>query len=185
MPGHAATGNSPGLPGTVRVEDRTHPSTEHLSQRWTRADEWYNFSANVRGSAHVLATMDETTYDAGGNKMGYDHPISWCKPYDGGRAWMTGMGHFGAHYTQEPDFVQHVVGGVQWAAGLAEGDCGGTDWGSFEKVALDSNTSAPSAWTSHPTAACSTPSSCAGRSGLRPADAEHDDGAHPPGVLGR
>ncbi|MGW9419649.1 ThuA domain-containing protein [Cellulosimicrobium funkei] len=143
MPGHAATGNSPGLPGTVRVEDRTHPSTEHLSQRWTRADEWYNFSANVRGSAHVLATMDETTYDAGGNKMGYDHPISWCKPYDGGRAWMTGMGHFGAHYTQEPDFVQHVVGGVQWAAGLVEGDCGGTDWGSFEKVALDSNTSAP------------------------------------------
>ncbi|WP_265521974.1 ThuA domain-containing protein [Oerskovia flava] len=143
MPGHAATGNSPGLPGTVRVEDRTHPSTEHLEQRWDRADEWYNFSANVRGTAHVLATMDETTYAAGGNAMGYDHPISWCKPYDGGRSWMTGMGHFGAHYTQEPEFVQHIVGGVQWAAGLVEGDCGGTDWGQFEKVALDTNTSAP------------------------------------------
>ncbi|WP_049788328.1 ThuA domain-containing protein [Isoptericola variabilis] len=143
MPGHAATGSSPGLLGTVRVEDRTHPSTEHLPQRWERADEWYNFSTNVRGDAHVLATMDESTYEPGSNAMGYDHPISWCKHYDGGRAWMTGMGHFGAHYTAEPEFVQHIVGGVQWAAGLVEGDCGGTDWGQFEKIALDSNTSAP------------------------------------------
>ncbi|HLS15385.1 MAG TPA: ThuA domain-containing protein, partial [Beutenbergiaceae bacterium] len=36
MPGHAATGDDPGQPGTVRVEDRTHPSTEHLPQRWER-----------------------------------------------------------------------------------------------------------------------------------------------------
>ncbi|HEX5542899.1 MAG TPA: ThuA domain-containing protein [Micromonospora sp.] len=143
MPGHAATGSSPGLRGTVRVEDQTHASTTHLPQRWERGDEWYNFSTNVRGSAHVLATMDETTYAPGSNAMGYDHPISWCKPYDGGRAWVTAMGHFGAHYTQEPDFVQHIVGGVQWAAGQVESDCGGTIWGEFEKVPLDQNTSAP------------------------------------------
>ncbi|MEV4810976.1 ThuA domain-containing protein [Micromonospora avicenniae] len=143
MPGHAATGSSPGLPGTVRVEDRTHPSTSHLPQRWERADEWYNYALNVRGDAHVLATMDETTYDPGGNAMGYDHPISWCKPYDGGRAWMTGMGHFGAHYTGEPRLVQHIVGGVKWAAGMVEGDCGATTWDKFERVPLDQNTSAP------------------------------------------
>src|SRR5690606_31111883 len=46
-------------------------------------------------------------------------------------------------YTDEPDFVQHIVGGVQWAAGLAEGDCGGTMWDQFERVPLDQNTSAP------------------------------------------
>ncbi|WP_291415636.1 ThuA domain-containing protein [Actinophytocola sp.] len=143
MPGHATTGSSPGLPGTVRVEDQVHPSTAHLPQRWDRADEWYNYSANVRGEAHVLATMDETTYDPGGNAMGYDHPISWCKPYDGGRAWMTGMGHFGAHYTGEPWLVQHIVGGVKWAAGMVGGDCGGTTWDKFERVPLDQNTSAP------------------------------------------
>jgi glucose/arabinose dehydrogenase/PKD repeat protein/type 1 glutamine amidotransferase len=143
MPGHANTGNSPGQPGTVRVEDRTHPSTQHLPLRWSRADEWYNFSTNVRGNAHILATMDETTYDPGGNAMGYDHPISWCKPYDGGRAWMTGMGHFGAHYTAEPALVQHILGGVKWAAGLEAGDCGGTKWDQFERVPLDQNTSAP------------------------------------------
>ncbi len=143
MPGHAETGESPGQPGTVRVEDGHHPSTEHLPQRWDRADEWYNFSNNVRGDAHVLATMDETTYDPGENAMGYDHPISWCKPYDGGRAWVTGMGHFGSHYTDEPEFVQHIVGGVEWAAGLVESDCGGTVWNEFQRVPLDQNTSAP------------------------------------------
>jgi cytochrome c len=76
MPGHAATGTSPGQPGEVIVEDRTHPSTKHLDGRWARSDEWYNYSTNVRGDAHVLLTMDETTYDPGSNRMGYDHPIS-------------------------------------------------------------------------------------------------------------
>ena len=142
MPGHAATGNSPGLQGQVIVEDKAHPSTKHLGDRWTRSDEWYNFSTNVRGNAHVLLTMDETTYDPGGNRMGYDHPISWCKPYDGGRAWVTGMGHFGAHFT-EPALLAHIIGGVKWAAGVEPGDCGGTINSNFEKVALDENTSAP------------------------------------------
>ncbi len=143
MPGHANTGTDPGQEGVVRVEDDTHPSTEHLTDdRWTRSDEWYNFSNNVRGTAHVLATMDETTYDPGGNAMGYDHPISWCKPYDGGRFWGTAQGHFPSHY-DEPDFMAHLVGGVKYVAGLEEGDCGGTVWESYEKVALDENTSAP------------------------------------------
>ena len=86
--------------------------------------------------------MDESTYDPGGNRMGYDHPISWCKPYDGGRAWVTGMGHFGAHF-QEPALLAHIIGGVKWAAGVEAGDCGGTINSNFEKVALDENTSAP------------------------------------------
>src|SRR5699024_4356989 len=30
-----------------------------------------------------------------------------------------------------------------WAAGLVEGDCGGTDWGMYERIPLDENTSAP------------------------------------------
>jgi cytochrome c len=143
MPAHAATGQDPGLDATVQVEDAVHPSTSHLeSWEWERADEWYNFSTNVRGDAHVLLTMDETTYDPGGEAMGYDHPISWCKGYDGGRAWVTAMGHFGSHYS-EPDLIDHLYGGVQWAAGAADGDCGGTDWDSYDKVSLDSNTSAP------------------------------------------
>ena len=66
----------------------------------------------MRGDHHVLATFDERTYNPGVNARGQDHPITWCKLYDGvnvddgstrtpqryrdGRAWVTGMGHFGA-----------------------------------------------------------------------------------------
>lgn len=152
MPGHAPTGTDPGPSGVVRLEDDVHPSTEHFGDdpattdldetmsRWTRNDEWYNFSNNVRGTAHILATMDETTYSGG--TMGYDHPISWCKPYEGGRFWGTALGHFPSHY-DDADFMQHLVGGVEYVAGIKDGDCGGTVWGNYERVPLDENTSAP------------------------------------------
>lgn len=143
MPGHAPTGTDPGPQGVVRLEDYAHPSTKHFTEgRWTRNDEWYNFSNNVRGTAHVLATVDETTFGSGGGNMGYDHPISWCKPYEGGRFWGTAMGHFPSHF-DEPQLLQHLVGGVKYVAGIEEGDCGGTVWSNFERVPLDQNTSAP------------------------------------------
>jgi glucose/arabinose dehydrogenase/PKD repeat protein len=128
MPGHADGATSPGQTATVDVEDQVHPSTVHLSDPWLRADEWYNFSTNPRETAHVLLTVDESSYDPGSFAMGDDHPISWCKLYEGGRAWITAMGHYAAHYTDEPDFVAHLVGGVQWAANQLPGDCsvGGT-----------------------------------------------------------
>ncbi|WP_210651190.1 OmpL47-type beta-barrel domain-containing protein [Nocardioides sp. SYSU D00065] len=145
MPGHAPTGTDPGPAGVVRNEDTTHPSTKHFKgtpsdTRWARNDEWYNFSNNVRGTAHVLQSMDESTY-SGGN-MGYDHPITWCKPYEGGRFWGTALGHFPSHY-DEPAFMAEIVGGVKYAAGLEEGDCGATVWSNYERIPLDQNTSAP------------------------------------------
>ncbi|WP_210503403.1 OmpL47-type beta-barrel domain-containing protein [Nocardioides xinjiangensis] len=145
MPGHAPTGTDPGPAGVVRNEDTVHPSTEHFrgtpdATRWLRNDEWYNFSNNVRGTAHVLQSMDESTY-SGGN-MGYDHPITWCKPYEGGRFWGTALGHFPSHY-DEPEFMAEIVGGVKYVAGLDEGDCGGTVWSNYERIPLDQNTSAP------------------------------------------
>ena len=49
---------------------------------------------------HVLATIDESTYDGGG--MGADHPIAWWHEYDGGRAWYTAGGHTDEAWS-EPD----------------------------------------------------------------------------------
>jgi type 1 glutamine amidotransferase len=108
---------------TIVVEDATHVSTAHLPARWTRTDEWYNFQTNPRAAVHVLATLDETTYAAGLDAMG-DHPIAWCHVYDGGRAWYTAAGHTAESYA-DPDFRTHLLGGIQSAAGLAPGPCGG------------------------------------------------------------
>ncbi|WP_327089710.1 ThuA domain-containing protein [Nonomuraea sp. NBC_01738] len=138
MPGH-----SPGIfPGTAKVADRAHPSTKNLPRVWQRSEEWYNFAPNNRGQVHVLVTADETTYTPGPNAMGADHPISWCRKAEGGRVWATAMGHETSAYA-EPFFREHVRGGIAWAAGAEEGDCGGTVSGSFEKVTLDDNTADP------------------------------------------
>jgi hypothetical protein len=133
MAGHAATSLS--NVAQVHVDDPDHLSTEDLPDQYGFGDEHYNWDRNVRGDHHVLLTLDESTYNPGPNAMGEDHPISWCKlydgenvndgtgtpkPYDDGRTWITGMGHFGASYTQHGNgkrLVRHIVGGVRWIAG--------------------------------------------------------------------
>ncbi|CAL9332784.1 lectin [Streptomyces sp. enrichment culture] len=107
-------------PATVEVEDRAHDATAHLGSAWQRTDEWYNYRTNPRTTAHVLASLDESSY-AGGNMSG-DHPIAWCKDYQGGRAFYTGGGHTDESYS-EPAFRRHLLGGIRWAAGMTEADC--------------------------------------------------------------
>ncbi|KXK63623.1 PKD domain-containing protein [Micromonospora rosaria] len=127
---------------TVKVEDHAHDSTEHLPERWERYDEWYNFRSNPRSQVHVLASLDETSYNPGAGAMGHDHPIAWCQEYDGGRAWYTGGGHTNESFA-EPEFLEHLLGGIQTAAGVVDSDCAASQTSSFEKVTLDSNTSNP------------------------------------------
>src|SRR5690606_23560748 len=126
----------PGTPtATVVVEDPAHPSTHHLPAQWERTDEWYSFRDNPRGRVHVLASLDESSYNVGSHAMGHDHPIAWCHNYDGGRSWYTGGGHTEASFS-EPEFVQHILGGLRTAAGVEGADCTATVESSFEQVTL-------------------------------------------------
>jgi type 1 glutamine amidotransferase len=100
--------------GTIRIENRVHPSTVGLPPYWPRVDEWYDFNRNPCGNVTVLATLDESTYSGG--TMGLDHPIAWCHDYAGGRAWYTGVGHTDESFA-EPLFLAHILGGIQWTAG--------------------------------------------------------------------
>lgn len=98
---------------TVVVVDKNHPSTRHLPDKWTRADEWYNYKSITPG-LNVLCRLDETSYEGGEN--GDNHPIAWYHDFDGGRAFYTGGGHTEEAF-QEPDFLQHILGGIQYAMG--------------------------------------------------------------------
>ena len=100
---------------TLLVTDGTHPSTEHFPASFTRTDEWYNFQAQPAATVQVLLRIDEASYSGG--TMGATHPIAWAQAYDGGRAWYTAMGHTIESYG-EPLFVQHLAGGIRWAAGF-------------------------------------------------------------------
>jgi len=98
---------------TVKVMDKDHISTRHLPEKWNRKDEWYNYKS-LNPHVHVLATLDEHTYEGG--KNGDFHPIAWYHEYDGGRAFYTGGGHTDECYS-EPDFIKHLALGILWAAG--------------------------------------------------------------------
>ena len=70
-----------------------------------------------RAKLHVLATVDESTYDENdGNATDDDHPVTWCQRYDGGRSWYTAMGHTEASYV-EAEFLRQVLGGIETTAG--------------------------------------------------------------------
>ena len=70
--------------------------------------------------------MDESTYveSDGTDGTDDDHPIAWCKRYDGGRMFYTALGHTEATYT-DANFLKHLLGGLDTAAGVVvDTDCG-------------------------------------------------------------
>ena len=88
-------------------------------------DEWYNlvpFPTRVKFLANVdensLATR-RTTHPGHGNF----HPVSWCQYYDGGRSWVTTLGHDGRAFTDgsgfpgQQEFKRHIVNGILSAMG--------------------------------------------------------------------
>jgi type 1 glutamine amidotransferase len=114
---------------TMKVAGGSNPATDGLPKRWTRTEEWYNFRTNPRPNVRVLITVDEKTYDprgysvpGGSPGMGEDHPISWCHPYDGGRAFYTALGHSSSAYS-EPLVLSHILGGIEETAGVAKFNC--------------------------------------------------------------
>ena len=117
----------------VLVTDRQHPSTSALPLRWSHVDEWYNYGANPRAEAHVLAVVREASYSGGA--MGSDHPIAWAHELEGGRAWYTGMGHTTQSYSDER-VLRHLLGGIEWAAGQVDADVTATLASGFQEVVL-------------------------------------------------
>jgi type 1 glutamine amidotransferase len=114
-------------PGTVVTTSRRDASTAGLPARWDFADEWYNlvpFPSDVR----ILAKVDESTLPEGPTGgsghpgHGRNHPVSWCQYYDGGRSWVTTLGHAVEAWTDTPMpgdeyFLGHVRGGIESAMG--------------------------------------------------------------------
>lgn len=105
--------------GRLEIVDAEHPSTDMLPDPWVRTDEWYSFR-DVYDGLNVLINLDEDSYDLEDTPaMGDDHPVAWYHEYDGGRAWYTALGHTTESY-EEPEFLDHLLGGLQWAAGDGE-----------------------------------------------------------------
>jgi len=116
--------------GDVVIVNKHDTSTKTLPARFPFRDEWYNlvpFPTNVR----FLATVDENTLATKhSTHPGFPkfHPVAWCQYYDGGRAWLTTLGH-AADAFKDPatlatpfpgalEFQAMIVGGIKSAMGL-------------------------------------------------------------------
>ncbi|KAI0095918.1 glycosyl hydrolase [Daldinia grandis] len=99
--------------GVLSVEKKDHTIASGLPEKWEWFDEWYNFDANPRAKVTVLLSINEETYKGG--KLGRDHPLAWCREFDGGRSFYTSLGHFGDAYSDQ-NFMGHLLNGILWAA---------------------------------------------------------------------
>jgi type 1 glutamine amidotransferase len=115
--------------GTVDVLDHRDVSTAGLPATWTGEDEWYNLVPEPSG-VRFLASVDDSTLSQGQRGyygdpgMGAFHPVTWCQYYDGGKAWLTTLGHdagdwqAGSGFPGAADFQKMVLGGIESAMGM-------------------------------------------------------------------
>ncbi len=114
--------HTPAQPFTLKVTDKTHPSTAHLKDTWAWKDEGY--ICDLAPGLHVLLEMDLTTIKKPARDKfpakieGDTYPLAWCQSLHGGRQFYTALGHFIPDY-QRDDFRQHLRGGLLWVLGRA------------------------------------------------------------------
>jgi len=120
--------HGPLQPATIQVVNIRDASTDRLPLVWSFQDEWYNlvpFPSKVR----FLAVVDErsmqrgTTGSMGHPGHGEFHPVAWCQYYDGGRAFLTTLGHDARDFSTDgsfpgaEQFQALILGGIESAMG--------------------------------------------------------------------
>jgi type 1 glutamine amidotransferase len=103
---------------TVKVEDPKSPVMKGLPATFEiEREEWYTWNKSPRPNVHVLATVDESTYDPDSKlKMGGDHPVVWSNENVKARNVYIFMGHRAEHF-KNPAFTDLFHNAILWAAG--------------------------------------------------------------------
>ncbi|HEX5620697.1 MAG TPA: PKD domain-containing protein [Solirubrobacteraceae bacterium] len=111
----------------VAVGDRVHPATKSLPLEWRRTDVWYQWQQRPTGQVHTVARYHAPNAPAGDGTAvgGTDWPISWCRDFQGGRSFYTGMGRTAASF-DEANFRTHLLGAIEWSTGMLRAGCKAT-----------------------------------------------------------
>ena len=103
--------------GQVVVEDRKHPVMKGVAGSFVLDnDEWYTYNKSPRPTVHVLANVDESSYNPPSDiKMG-DHPVVWVNEKMKARNVYFLMGHDGS-LLQSKDFTRMFSNAIKWTSG--------------------------------------------------------------------
>ncbi len=121
------------VPADLVKGDAAHPATQGLPDQWNLAqEEMYEMKTHDRSKLRALWFLrhhpqhpEQKEYAA----------VAWCKKTGGsGRVFYTSLGHREDLWSDDPDlkdrknsvelakqYQQHILGGIRWALGLAEG----------------------------------------------------------------
>ena len=112
----------------INIEETSNPSVAHFGESFTINDEIYVLDKNPRWNSRVIASLDMHSVDADpqgpADQAENDYPIAWVRKHDGGRVFVTKLGHFEAVW-QNPGFVTHIAEGLRMAAGHSDAPMGG------------------------------------------------------------
>jgi len=101
---------------SVHIEDSLHPIIKNIPSSFTiQKDEWYTYNKSPRNNVHVIASVDESSYNPDSKiKMG-DHPVIWTNEHYKARNIYIFMGH-------SPDLFENSAyttllrNSISWAA---------------------------------------------------------------------
>jgi type 1 glutamine amidotransferase len=119
--------------GTVVVEDTAHPALKGLPSTFVIGqEEWYTYDKDPRPNVHVLAHVDEASYQPPSDiKMG-DHPVIWTNEKMKARNIYILMGHHPS-LLENDAYKTLVHNAIFWAAGDQARDKAGIETKSSTK----------------------------------------------------
>jgi type 1 glutamine amidotransferase len=142
------TGTGTSSAQDVEFLDRVHPATRQQPLVSGRTETWYTWATNPTGTVHTIARVRGNTLPDGTsitndavlrftgatntNQPQRNSPAAWCRDVQQGRSLYTSLGS-NAESLADEAVRKHLLGAVQWAAGMVRGNC---------KASINSNYSA-------------------------------------------
>lgn len=103
--------------GTLTIEAADHPIFKGVTSPWViQKEEFYTYDKSPRPNVHVLASVDESTYEPSNvPKMG-DHPVIWSNEKYKARNVYIFMGHSPVLF-DDANYKTVLKNAILWAAG--------------------------------------------------------------------
>lgn len=125
-------GHGAQVPADLVAADTKHPANAGIGEKWDlKQEEMYLIKNHKPEEVRALWYLKHHPNEAA--KLGY-YPVSWVRMAGKGRVFYTSLGHREDLWSDDPalkdrknpvetskQFQAHILGGMKWALGLAEG----------------------------------------------------------------